>query len=150
MTSRFFYCDTSVLVPQFLDSPVSPIARRALAECTNGVLIPIALSELTRLEFISAIAKNIRIGQIGSVEAEASLFDFDHHCRHSFTFLPIVSPDYELAQMWLRRFSTSLRTLDALHLAVAHANTCSLVTADRQLAAAAEVLGVSCRFVSYK
>ena len=37
---------------------------------------------------------------------------------------------YHLAREWISRFTTPLRTLDALHLAVASQNNIRLVTAD--------------------
>ena len=43
---------------------------------------------------------------------------------------------------WIGRFDTSLRTLDALHLACASSNNIPLVTADDALARSAEALGV--------
>jgi uncharacterized protein len=47
-----------------------------------------------------------------------------------------------LAQDWIRRFDTPLRTLDALHLAIASAQGILLITADRGLAGSAEAFGV--------
>ena len=49
---------------------------------------------------------------------------------------------YHLAREWISRFTTPLRTLDALHLAVASQNNIRLVTADTALAASAQFLGV--------
>jgi PIN domain len=44
--------------------------------------------------------------------------------------------------VWISQFTTLLRTLDALHLAVASHNNIKLVTADTALAATAQFLGV--------
>jgi predicted nucleic acid-binding protein len=45
-------------------------------------------------------------------------------------------------------FGTGLRTLDAIHLAVAFSNGFVLVTADRTLAAAAKALNVKYTLIS--
>ncbi len=148
MTIRLSYIDTSVLVPRYLESPESSVCKRVIAECTHDDAIPLALSELTKLEFVSTVAKYVRTRQIDKSVAREILVAFEYHCLHSFAFRPVLSSEYELAQQWLRQFRTPLRTMDALHLAVAHTNRLTLVTADRQLAVAAEVFGVPCRFVS--
>jgi predicted nucleic acid-binding protein len=56
---------------------------------------------------------------------------------------------YSKAREYVARLDTSLRTFDALHLAIAHANKCTLVTADKQLATAAAMLEVEHYFVSF-
>jgi predicted nucleic acid-binding protein len=52
-----------------------------------------------------------------------------------------------LARGWIGLFSTSLRTLDALHLSIASAEQLEMVTADRLLYQAAETLGVKARLI---
>lgn len=47
-----------------------------------------------------------------------------------------------------RSFDTPLRTLDALHLAVAASNNLRLVTADETLAEAANVFGVAVQLLT--
>lgn len=125
------------------------MARRAAAKCKSSGKNPVALSALTRLEFVSAVAKCVRIRRTDSATAQDALSTFEYHCLHEFALLPVLPSDYELAQHWLRQLSTSLRTMDALHMAVAVANGRTLVTADRQLAEAAKVFGVEHHFVSY-
>lgn len=49
---------------------------------------------------------------------------------------------YNLAREWIARFDTPLRTLDALHLAIAFSNNLRLITADEGLAGSAEAIGV--------
>lgn len=149
MTARAPYFDTSILVPLYLESPVSPLARRVIADSTDNERIPATLSELTKLEFVSTVAKHVRTRQIDEPAARDILSSFEWHCLHSFAIRAVRSADYEMAQHWIRRLNTSLRTMDALHMAVAVANGRTLVTADRQLADAAKVFGVDHYFVEY-
>ena len=44
---------------------------------------------------------------------------------------------------WISQFNTALRTLDALHLAIAVSNDLRLITADEGLAQAADALGIA-------
>ncbi|TSA09638.1 MAG: PIN domain-containing protein [Deltaproteobacteria bacterium] len=55
---------------------------------------------------------------------------------------------YRLARDWMGQFNTSLRTLDALHLAVASSEGLTLVTADEGLAKAAKALAVNALLLS--
>ena len=47
------------------------------------------------------------------------------------------------ARDWISQFNTALRTLDALHLAIAVSNDLRLITADEGLAQAADALGIA-------
>jgi predicted nucleic acid-binding protein len=132
-----------------MDEPESFIAGHAIHEFTNNGEGSIAISALTRVEFVSTISKYVRTGRISKLEAKDIFAAFEYQCLHEFVFLPVHAADYERAVHWLRQMTTSLRTMDALHLAVAHANKHILVTADRQLSSAAEAFGVANYFVSY-
>jgi predicted nucleic acid-binding protein len=48
---------------------------------------------------------------------------------------------YRLARDWIGLFKTELKTLDALHLAIASAEGLSIVTADEGLSKSAKALG---------
>ena len=62
--------------------------------------------------------------------------------------LPIESHHYTLARDWIGRFTSSLRSLDAIHLAVASLSGSMLIAADEGLAKSAELLSVDCYLVS--
>jgi predicted nucleic acid-binding protein len=59
-----------------------------------------------------------------------------------FVRLALEPPDYVWARNWIARFDVPLRSLDALHLAVADSGNTPLVTADRALFRAAQRLGI--------
>ncbi|MEH1936800.1 MAG: hypothetical protein V7L14_24470 [Nostoc sp.] len=50
-----------------------------------------------------------------------------------YTQIAVETVYYNLARDWISRFNTSLRRLDALHLAIAFQNNIPLVTADEAL-----------------
>jgi len=66
-----------------------------------------------------------------------------HTEEHSFyRVLSLNVSHYQLASNWIGQFSTALRTLDALHLALASLENLKLVTADNGLAKAARYFGL--------
>jgi predicted nucleic acid-binding protein len=101
------------------------------------------------LEFASVVARRVRTRELPAPEARAVLADF-HADRAAGLYeqAAVHAAHYTQAQRWLESLDVPLRTFDALHLAVAHAGSASLLTADRKLAAAARKLGLRCRLVS--
>ena len=59
-----------------------------------------------------------------------------------FLYLAIEPQHFRLARDWVGLFNTSLRSLDALHLAVASSARLPVVTADLGLAKSAQALGI--------
>jgi predicted nucleic acid-binding protein len=132
------YFDTSVLVPFYCPEPHSLAADQALTNSPKP-----CISMLSEVEFMSAVSLKIRTGQLNLVDATAATSKFQSHITAgSYTFLQLRAEEFELARDWIARFSTPLRTLDALHLATAHLNRCELITADAGLAKSAAVFGV--------
>jgi len=56
----------------------------------------------------------------------------------------------DTARTWMARFDTSLRTVDALHLACAFAHGQAIWTSDKPLAQAAQVLGVDHKLITLR
>jgi predicted nucleic acid-binding protein len=89
------------------------------------------------------------MGEISLDEARQIAIAFqidleDGYCAR----IPLQPIHYSLAREWLSRFDTPLRTLDALHLAVAASNHLRLVTADEALARAADAFGVEVQLLT--
>jgi hypothetical protein len=61
----------------------------------------------------------------------------------SFVVCSIVSDDIAAARVYVEDFPSGLRAADAVHLAVAHRYSASLLTMDRVQARAARRLGIS-------
>lgn len=133
------YIDTSLLAAYYAPEPLSAAAQRHMVEASS-----VALGWLARTEMASAMAKKRRRGEL-SVSATARLLDlFDEHVAAGlYRLLPVGGEDYELAYRWIRREGLNLRTLDALHLAVASRESLHVLTADRGMADAASTLGLA-------
>jgi len=107
-----------------------------------------AVSNLTEVEFFSAIAKKSRRGEFDTLRARKLRLAFLSHLE-SFLFerLPVQTAHYQLARSWLSNEKLALATLDALHVAVASISGCTLLTADTKQARAAEELGVEVKLL---
>ncbi|TFI53332.1 PIN domain-containing protein [Mastigocladus laminosus UU774] len=132
------YLDTSVLAALYWAEALSDIVEElVLVESELG------LSQLVEVELFSALSRRVRMREISPEEATAIVQRFQADLDSSFYTCIAVEPiHYNLAREWISRFETPLRTLDALHLAIASQNNIRLVTADEALAASAGVLGV--------
>ena len=86
------------------------------------------------VELLSALSRRVRMREISQDEAKEIINRFQTHLDQDFYFpIPLTSVHYQLARNWIAQFNTSLRTLDALHLACASYNKILLVTADEAL-----------------
>jgi len=132
------YIDTSVLAGVYCSEPDSRRYQDFLQQCTP------AISRLTCLEFSSAVAKKFRMKTFTKTEATKVIDQFQSHLKHNvFEILPVQEAHFALANDWIDSFITGLRALDALHLALAHANQLALVTADGVMAKSAKKLGIA-------
>lgn len=137
------YLDTSVVVPLY--------CSEALTDTVEELLVnepELGLSNLTKVEFSSAIARRVRMGEILRESAREIIEQFQAHIDAELYTLITVEPiHYRIAREWIGGLETSLRTLDALHLAIAYSQDIPLVTADAALANSAESLGVVVRLL---
>jgi len=140
------YLDTSVLVAYYCPEALSDQVEALLRSRAGPVI-----SELTELEFHSAVARKVLEGGLDRADGLRILSEFGTHVDGGwYTKLRIESPQYRLARDWLSQLHWPLRSLDALHLAtVSKANTV-LVTADAHLARVADSLGIAMLLVSSK
>jgi len=138
------YIDTSVLVAYYCPEPLSVAAEKAIGEADAPTVNP-----LIEVEFCSALGIKVRTQELGVQAAERLLSQFRLHLEERrYRIVPVEAKEYVLAADWISRFSTPLRTVDALHLASAFSNGLRLLTADRGLARSAERFGVECRLIS--
>jgi predicted nucleic acid-binding protein len=137
------YLDTSVLVAYYCPEPLSRQVQELLVESVKP-----AISYLTEVELYSAVARKVRAREISGVDGNRILAKFSAHMDlNLFKILPTEYHHWRLARGWIGLFSTPLRTLDALHLAVASAEERELITADKSLWRSADMLGVEVRFI---
>ena len=137
------YLDTSVLVAYYCPEALSQQAQLLVRETVKP-----ALSYLTEVELFSAVAKKVRSKEIRSTDGNRILAKFSSHLDGDlYRIISVANHHWRLARGWIGLFSTSLRTLDALHLSIASAEELEMVTADRLLYQAAETLGVEARLI---
>jgi len=137
------YIDTSVLAAYYCPESLSAKVQAAL-----GAVDDPAISALVEVELHSAVSQKVRTGELDPVMANRIVSQFRVHLSDGyFRMVPIEAREYALARDWLARFTTPLRTLDALHLAAAFASGLEVLTADARLARAARELGVRSRLI---
>jgi predicted nucleic acid-binding protein len=106
------------------------------------------ISPLVEVEFCSLLSLKVRTAALNRAAAIAVLAQFRIHVADGlYRFVDSGPAEFELARGWLSRFDTPLRTLDALHLAMAFAHRQELITTDKILGRAAKKIGVPCRLV---
>ena len=133
-----FYLDTSIIVAYYCPEPLSEKVENIITDHAMP-----AISSLTELELFSAISKKIREGSMDCNDGNKIIAQFLAHMDDLFyDRLPIESHHYTLARDWIGRFTSPLRSLDAIHLAVASLSASTLITADKSLAKSAEMLSV--------
>ena len=140
-----YYLDTSALLPYYREEETS----QTIQDFLSSLRVPVGISDLTVLEFASALSSWVRMKEI--TEAQASLIEnaFAEDTRSGlFRRLSITTKHYRHAQKWISSRKTALRTLDALHLACCFGAGMEMVTCDEVLANSADVLGMPCRFVA--
>jgi uncharacterized protein len=134
------YFDTSIVVPIYVPDRFSASALARLAETEE-----IHLSNLTELEFYSALAKKIRTGRLTRPEVDQAAHSFlDHWQTGVYLRSTLTGAMFQRALEFLQAFATPLRSLDALHLACCASSELVLVTADPTLAEGAAHFGVPC------
>jgi len=137
------YIDTSVLAAFYIPEAASGKVQRLFAGLNEA-----AISTLTEVELYSAVARRVRAHELSKESALRVLAQFRLNVDAGvYTIVPVERRDYALARDWLMTFGTALRTLDAIHLAVAFSNGFEMVTADKALAAAAGRLDVKHRLI---
>ena len=134
------YFDTSFLIPFFLDEQTSGRVDRFIRQQRRGEP---ALSLWTRIEFSSALARQVRLGRLAPETALEIDLEFDSVIADSFVTLLPSAGDFELSKQFLRRYETALRAGDALHLAIASNHGArTIYSLDRGLLKAGQLLGL--------
>lgn len=133
------YLDTSAVLPYYRQEQASERVQATLADQTQPVLI----SHLTEVEVASALARWVRMGELTEPQANRieSAF-YEDVSQGRFALCPIEPTHYRRASYWIRTRKTSLRTLDALHLACAEHNRATLISEDEVLISAALFFGI--------
>ena len=107
-----------------------------------------ALSYLAEVELVSAVARKVRTKELKGTDGNRILMKFSSHVNAGlFHVIPVECHHWQMAKDWIGYFTVPLRTLDALHLAVASDNGLQLVTSDKSFFQAAERFDVDARLI---
>jgi hypothetical protein len=129
-----------LVVPLFLPEATSDRIERFLSRKHAA---PLAISHWTRVEFSSALAREVRMGALRSKAAIKADAEFAEITAESFVVLLPTTDDYDLAREFLGRYKIGLRAGDALHLAIASNNRATAVySLDKAFLAAGRRLGL--------
>lgn len=136
------YVDTSLLLPVYVPEERSEEANRVLESVS-----PIVISDLTVAEFHVGLARKVKLGAISAPQSEAAQAAFESHLRKGLLQRVTLRSSHHdaagrLAAKSSMKSSIMLRTLDALHIAVAAGLGSPVATFDGRLADAARDLGV--------
>ncbi len=134
------YFDTSFIVPYILPEATSSRVQAFFREHHADEL---AISDWTRVEFFSMLAREVRGGGLAERAAREADMRFEDAMDQSFLVVLPDRSDFDLCKRYLQRFETGLRVGDALHLAIASNHRAeALYTLDRKLLRAGKLLGV--------
>lgn len=132
------YLDTSVLASYYCPEPDSETVEKVMMQSKGYVI-----SHLTEVELVSAISRKVRENTLSSTDGNRIVAQFESHIKERFfQILPVEFEHYKMAKSWIAQFNTSLRTLDALHLALAASHRLILFTSDQQLKESARNVGI--------
>ena len=139
MSGDDYYFDTSALLPYYREEHTSPEIQTLLSQ----IQPPVLLSDLTRVEMASAIARWTRLKEIKEPQAALIENTFEQDIRSGlYQVRPLAQIHYQKAEKWLSARKTALRTLDAIHIACCWSLHAKLVTCDHIMHDAAEMLGL--------
>jgi predicted nucleic acid-binding protein len=130
------YLDASVLI-SLLTHDVFTLRARTFLRATKPLLV---LSDFARAEFASAIARRVRTGEIGAADAKKAFGILDAWAARATAHIETLAADVRSAEAALRRLDLTLRTPDAINIAIAQRVGAHLATFDVKMAAAALVL----------
>ena len=133
------YLDASVLVALFTDDALTARADKFLRAHAPVVVV----SDFAAAEFASAIARRVRMGEIAAGGARRTFSIFDAWTARASERAQTTSADVVSAAAYLRRLDLTLRTPDALNIAIAQRTGADLLTFDDKMAASARALGTT-------
>ena len=135
------YFDTSFLVPLILAEDTSVAVAKFFRDVDTDKL---TTSHLARLEFVSMIARVVRMGRLRSDAAQEAEVTFENLMARSFLVILPTADDYEAARKMLGQYDSGLRAGDALHLAIAlNHGAQSLYSLDKRMIAIGSALDLT-------
>lgn len=134
------YLETSALAKWYLNEPFSGEFEAFIQKQSSA-----AVSRLTVVEFRCLLARRRRAGEIAKTIESRVFAAFEQDIRAGFLQVYPVADEHLIAALGLiaRLGRFPLRTLDAMHLAIAQGtHVRQLATADRTMAGAGHAIGL--------
>lgn len=132
------YLDTSVAVSLFADDAHTERAERLIS-----APVDLIVSDLTAVEFASALAIQHRSGHRTQGEIRAAFALFDRWCDDYSHRETISAADLRSAEQMIRALDMALKAPDATHIAMAERLGASLATFDTTIAREARRQGLN-------
>ncbi|MGH6872546.1 MAG: type II toxin-antitoxin system VapC family toxin [Rhizomicrobium sp.] len=134
------YFDTSFLAPLIRKEKTSRDVAAFMRRLPAGEL---STSHWTRVEFASAMARDVRMRILAAADAVRANAEFDAILSSGFVLITPAGADFDKARTFLQRFDSGLRAADALHLATAESSGAkTFYTLDEKLLRAGKLLGL--------
>ena len=140
------YLDSCVVLSLFLgDSGYGAAEQWLLAQADQ----PLWVSHWVLLEFSGVVALCLRRGELTAERGLAINAEFECFRQERLSLLEPRGADYLQARQWLQELNgPSLRSGDALHLAMAKRQSLKIASADQGLIKAAEALGLAFQLIT--
>lgn len=139
-----YYLDTSILAAYYCPEPLSEKVEKIVISVKSP-----CISSLTEVELASASSRKIRERHLSAEDGNKIFNQFQTHLNESlYRLISVGNRHYQTAKNWILQFTTPLKTLDALHLAIAAEGDLSLLTADRRLIISAKYFGINAVYLS--
>ncbi|MBV9750091.1 MAG: type II toxin-antitoxin system VapC family toxin [Acetobacteraceae bacterium] len=133
------YLDASLLVALLTNDALTARADALLRSRTPTLVV----SDFAAAEFASALARRVRTREITADEARLAFANFDTWAARATRRVETAAADVKAAEAFLRRLDLTLRTPDALNIAIAQRVGATLGTFDEKMAGSARALGAS-------
>lgn len=131
--------DASVVTALFVREARSPDARSLAAEASQ----PLLISNFAAVEVASAVSRKVRMEELTTVQGQAALAGLDRWMAGSTDHVLMSEADLAVAERLVRRFELKLRTVDAIHVALAQRLGAELATFDTGLASGGRAAGLT-------
>ena len=135
------YLDTAVVLTLFIREPMSESIGKWIASRRQ----PLAFSDWGLTECASALGIRLRRDELDTDTAARAFRVITTFANESCEVIACGGHHQKEAQKLLTRFDLSLRSGDALHLAISHHANATLVTYDKQLVVAARAVRAQVR-----
>lgn len=134
------YLDASLLIAALTNETRTHEIQEWLAAQSAEQLF---ISDWVGTEFSAALSVKLRTRQLTPKHRADALALFTSLAAESFTRLTVSSRDFDTAARYADQHTAGLRAGDALHLAITANHGARIITLDKGLAKAADMLGVS-------